>query len=217
MTRRLHGRPAGRSPAVVTRRDPEPEVVDRPLRLAPGLAREVGGTRADPDGDGVACDAAVSACGRYRYRLERRWSASGPAVGFVMLNPSTADHRQDDPTIRRCVGFARRWGFGGLVVFNLFALRARDPALLFDAVAAGSDPVGPGNAEHLRTAAGEHSLVLAWGARAAAVDGTARPTRVIEDLQTAGASLFCLGRCRGGAPRHPLYVRAGTAMTPWDE
>lgn len=165
----------------------------------------------------VAGDAVVSPCGRYRYRLERRCDVDRPAVAFTMQNPSTADHRHDDATVRRCVGFARRWGFGGLVVVNLFALRATDPAVLFDAVAAGTDPVGPDNDQHLRAVAAERSVVLAWGARAAAVDGPQRPAQVADDLTAAGAALFCLGRCRDGAPRHPLYVPSATALSPWSD
>lgn len=82
--------------------------------------------------------AVLSPCGRYRYELTRRW-APGPLVGWVMLNPSRADAHTDDPTVRRCVGFAHRWGYGGLIIRNLYALRATDPAALADHL----DPVGP--------------------------------------------------------------------------
>jgi len=74
----------------------------------------------------VVRSAVLSDCGTYRYSLTRRWSP-GPLLGWVMLNPSRADALVDDPTIRRCVGFARRWGFAGIVVRNLYALRATDP------------------------------------------------------------------------------------------
>ncbi|TMF61888.1 MAG: DUF1643 domain-containing protein, partial [Chloroflexi bacterium] len=67
--------------------------------------------------------ATFSADRRYRYRLWRRWDGARPVVAFVMLNPSTADARRDDPTIRRCIGFAKSWGFGGVEVVNLFAYR----------------------------------------------------------------------------------------------
>src|SRR5881396_744410 len=99
---------------------------------------------------------------RYRYRLWRRWDRSRAVVAFVMLNPSTADAMHDDPTIRRCIGFARNWGFGGVDVVNLFALRATDPRALRRA----HDPVGPANDRHIASAGSRASLViLAWGAQ----------------------------------------------------
>jgi hypothetical protein len=136
---------------------------------------------------------------RYRYRLWRRWDAARPVVAFVMLNPSTADAVRNDPTVRRCIGFARSWGFGGLEVVNLFAYRATDPRVLRRA----TDPVGPANRRHLAAAIVRAGLVIAaWGA-----DPTARdaPTqgRVLSQPE-----LRCLGVTRSGAPRHPLYVRA---------
>src|SRR4028119_2392792 len=81
----------------------------------------------------------------YRYALWRTWDAARPPVAFVLLNPSTADARRDDPTIRRCANFARTWGFGGLEVVNLFAFRATHPTDLKCA----ADPVGPQNDVHL--------------------------------------------------------------------
>lgn len=83
--------------------------------------------------------AVISECGSYRYRLERVWEAEKDRVAFIMLNPSTADASKDDPTIRRCIGFAKAWGFGGLIVGNLFALRSTDPKALYG----HKDPVGP--------------------------------------------------------------------------
>ncbi|MFM7320548.1 MAG: DUF1643 domain-containing protein, partial [Armatimonadota bacterium] len=85
------------------------------------------------ESDAVRGWATLSECGRYRYRLERRWSGEpddGDAVVFVGLNPSTADAGSDDPTLRRCVGFARAWGFPAVVLVNGFALRAADPRAL---------------------------------------------------------------------------------------
>ena len=166
-------------------------------------------------GGGVAADAVFSSCGRYRYLLTRSWDAARPSVGFVMLNPSTADHRSDDPTVRRCVGFARAWGFGEVRVANLFALRASDPTVLLDTVASGGDPVGPENPAHLRALAAEHTVVLAWGTNAAAVHGPDYPGQVAAELATAGTSLYCLGRCADGSPRHPLYLSGDTALMPW--
>ena len=84
-----------------------------------------------------------SFCGQYRYTLTRVWSLERGLVLFVGLNPSTADAERDDPTVRRCVGYARRWGFGGVLVANLFAYRATDPRDLL----AVSYPIGPRNDE----------------------------------------------------------------------
>ena len=78
-----------------------------------------------------------------------------------MLNPSTADAERDDPTIRRCIGFSRAWGFGGAEMVNLFALRSTDPGRLREA----ADPVGPGNVAHIADAArGATQVIAAWGA-----------------------------------------------------
>ena len=132
-----------------------------------------------------------------------------------MLNPSRADHTLDDRTVRRCVGFARRWGFGELRVANLFALRATDPTALLDTVAAGGDPVGPDNRLHLRSLAAAHTVVLAWGANANGVLGDAYPREVVDALAAQGAALFCLGRCTDGSPRHPLYLPGDARLTPW--
>jgi hypothetical protein len=140
--------------------------------------------------------ALFSPCGRYRYLLGRRWGA-GRTVLWIMLNPSTADDQRDDPTIRRCIGFSRAWGFGAMRAVNLYALRATDPADL----RAHPEPVGPDTDRHIaRAAAGANIIVAAWGAfplakaRAAPVlDLIARPVR-------------CLGLTASGAPRHPLYV-----------
>jgi hypothetical protein len=117
-----------------------------------------------------------------------------------MLNPSTADERTDDPTIRRCIGFARDWGYGGVEIVNIFALRATDPRELRLA----RDPIGRVNDRHVREAAERSSaVVIAWGvhgalrARGAAALGLLSPR----------ARLLALGWTRAGEPRHPLYLR----------
>ena len=98
--------------------------------------------------------------GQYRYLLWRYWGEAKRLV-WVLLNPSTADARQDDPTIRRCVGFAKGWGYDGIQVVNLFAYRATDPRELKAVV----DPVGPRNDEFIeRAARGHEMVVVAWGA-----------------------------------------------------
>ena len=92
-------------------------------------------------GGGIVQSADFSACGTYRYALRRIWLPAAPQVLFIGLNPSTADEKSDDPTIRRCLGFARSWGYGGLIVANLFAYRATAPSALREA----RDPIGPLN------------------------------------------------------------------------
>jgi hypothetical protein len=101
----------------------------------------------------------ISPCGAYRYSLSREW-APGPACTFIMLNPSTADADIDDPTIRRCIGFAKAWGFGGLAVVNLFAFRATSPKDMQSA----AEPVGPANDAAIADGVGLSTIaVAAWG------------------------------------------------------
>lgn len=153
---------------------------------------------------GVRGGACFDGSGAYRYALWRAWD-DGPRAVFSMLNPSTADAITDDPTIRRCVGFARSWGFGSLEVVNLCAYRTPSPAGLLAVV----EPVGRENAEHVAAAVDRADLVVAaWGN-----DGLRwlPETRgVFEDRR-----LRCLGVTRFGAPRHPLYVAAGTVLSDY--
>lgn len=155
--------------------------------------------------------AVISDCGLYRYSLERRWDASTEKVMFVMLNPSTADAEHDDPTLRRCIGFARSWGFGGLMVGNLYAYRATDPRALIEATRAGIDPVGPENDRWLIDMASRAGLVIAaWGAqRKLLVDRAAQ----VMDLLPYG--LRVLGLTKDCNPRHPLYVRGDAKPRDW--
>lgn len=145
--------------------------------------------------------ATFSPDGVYRYRLLRRWSR-GARVVWVMLNPSTADAQRDDPTIRRCIGFSRAWGFGAMEVVNLYALRATEPGV----VRGHDEPVGPENDRYIVAAAsrGAH-VIAAWGAFPWAA---ARADHVLELLMRARRPVRCLGLTRGGHPRHPLYARA---------
>ena len=149
--------------------------------------------------------AQISACGNYRYALERVWDRELSTVLFIGLNPSVADAEVDDPTLNRCIRFATAWGYGGVVMGNLFAYRATNPKELTRV----SDPVGPENDEWLMRLRPRVELaVAAWGYRGALHD---RATRVAESM----GKLHCLGMTRGGAPRHPLYVRAVTTFVPW--
>jgi hypothetical protein len=124
-----------------------------------------------------------------------------------MLNPSTADAVRDDPTIRRCIGFAKAWGAGGMVVVNLFAYRASSPRILF----AAEDPVGPQNDRHLLrvlSRAGQ-VVVAAWGSHGSYRD---RDAEVLQLLMRRRIHIECLGRTADGQPRHPLYLPASQPL-----
>lgn len=151
----------------------------------------------------VTNSATISACGRYRYDLVRHFNGqTGPLACFVMLNPSTADAAADDPTVRPGAGFARRWGCAGLVVVNLFALRATRPADLRSA----RDPVGAENRCYVKAAVRRAEggyVVCAWGDHGA---WRGQDATVLEWLREWGVEPRCLGLTRSGRPRHPLYV-----------
>lgn len=137
---------------------------------------------------------------RYRYRLWRRWDPSLPAVAFCMLNPSTADESADDPTIRRCIGFARDWGYGGVEIVNIFGLRATEPR----ALRAARDPIGRANDLHVVEAAQRSAaVVIAWGVNGVLHSRGAAALRLLSPR----APLLALGWTRVGEPRHPLYLR----------
>jgi hypothetical protein len=153
--------------------------------------------------------AKLSPDGRYRYMLGRTWNIDRARVLFVMLNPSTADAERDDPTIRRCVGFARSWGYGGLTVGNLYAYRSTQPARLAEV----EDPVGPDNDAALRMLAGDAALIVcAWGADRHA--GRDRIRRV-ETLLRTHRPLHGLGCAKRGAPRHPLFIHRDQQPEPY--
>lgn len=163
----------------------------------------------------------ISPCGRYRYLLEREWrgthnpknwewmgfkDGAGHEVGqpksalFVMLNPSTADADVDDPTIRRCVGFAKAWNYEQLSVVNLYAYRATDPKELSRA---GQDIHGPRNQEVIERAVRSAGIVIcAWGSHAN--EFHAETVRGWMHMKPH----FALGLTKGGAPRHPLYLKS---------
>lgn len=138
----------------------------------------------------------------YRYRLWRTWG-DGERMAWIMLNPSTADASVDDPTIRRCMGFARREGYDGIEVINLYALRCTKPRHLLD----HPDPEGRDNARYwdgVLTDCGVGMVVAAWGAH---TDRRLAPSRALGQYYPGG--WYCLGTTtRSGEPRHPLYVKA---------
>lgn len=163
-----------------------------------------------PVGSVMHGSAEFSPCERYRYTLERQWNLSphdpnARRVLWVMLNPSTADEERNDPTITRCIVFSQRWGFDGLVVVNLFALRSTDPRELYRAPV--GSVVGEDNDQHIVSQRLRcQRIVAAWGAHGALLG---RATKVLDLL--APDPVLCLGRTTLGHPRHPLYVKGDVA------
>ncbi len=146
--------------------------------------------------------AVLSDDGRYRYRLVRSWRF-GCSIAWIMLNPSTADAEVDDATIRKVVGFSKRWGYGRLVVGNLFALRSRDPKVL--AATPADERVGPDNNGHLVAMMSSCDVTVfawgAWGSRHWAMDRVEE----VYGLVPAGTELLQVGESlQSGHPRHPL-------------
>ncbi len=147
----------------------------------------------------------------YRYSLVHYWGENidNPKESefccFIGLNPSTADALQDDPTIRRCVAFARRWGFNGMAMANAFAFRATNPKVMLKAV----DRVGPENLEHLKYACTLHTVIAAWGGNCP----IERERELMEIFK--GREIKCLDTNDDGSPQHPLYVRADKELIPY--
>jgi len=153
---------------------------------------------------------------RYRYALGRPLYTEAPARGqhsvctFVMCNPSTADAEQDDPTVTRCIRYAMRWGFGGLIVANAFAYRSTDPDQLR---AAGVEPVGRDNDAVLAALARAADLVVcAWGVHGKLRD---RGKAVRQLLEARGARPHALRITKHGHPQHPLYLRGDLQPELW--
>lgn len=144
--------------------------------------------------------------------MRRRWSA-GAVVGFVLLNPSTADETLDDPTIRRCIGFAKALGYGGLTLGNLFALRSTDPR----ALRSDYDPEGPSNDQALLQIAtdAQGNIICGWGNHGAFMN---RGREVLRRFRAWGATPTALALTKAGEPAHPLYLRGDLRpfpLSPW--
>ena len=136
---------------------------------------------------------------KYRYTLRRTWFLGKGYACFVALNPSTADETFDDPTVRRCIRFAQTWGYGGLMMMNLFALRSTDPKRLY----AEKDPVGrPQNDVYLAAVSAKAGItIMAWGTRGGYMN---RDKEVMKLLTNP----HYLALTKEGYPKHPLYLRA---------
>ncbi len=151
-------------------------------------------------------DAVISDCGRYRYLLRRTWDPAKPRALVIMLNPSTADAEIDDPTIRSLIRLLRGHGYGSFEVVNVFGLRATDPTELSKA----GDPVGPRNQAIVEGALGRCDVAIcAWGAHPMAREASIEIRNAIRSWRPA---IYCFGKTKDGAPKHPLYIKSGTPL-----
>jgi len=151
--------------------------------------------------------AIFSTCGQYRYLLTRTWDERLPCAVVIGCNPSTADAMQLDPTVRRCVDFAQRFGCGKLHMLNLFGLRSPYPKV----VKAHADPVGPLNDVTIVEACENARFVLAaWGAIADIQGRLEQAATLLSDVK-----LQCLGLTAQGQPRHPLYIKKSAELIPY--
>ena len=141
--------------------------------------------------------AVISECKKYRYSLTRTWYTSLPTVVFIGLNPSTADATEDDATIRKCIGFAERWEYGRLIMLNLFAFRATNPADM----KAASDPIGPENNNVLHRMTKVFDVIVCWGC-----DGDFRDRAWVALNGVINGIPKCLGKTKHCHPKHPLYL-----------
>lgn len=149
--------------------------------------------------------AVISPCGQYRYQLWRIWNEDKPLIMFICLNPSTATAYHDDPTLRRLIGFAYQWQYGGLYLGNLFAYRSTSPAVLDEV----KDPIGPDNDRHIKVMSEKCTrIVFAWGNQG-----------FILNRENIISSMFpvadCLGKTKAGSPNHPLYLSKQTELIPF--
>ena len=159
---------------------------------------------------GTRSEAVYSGCLRYRYALTRVWNEGAPRIAFVMLNPSTACERRDDPTIARCRRRALAGGYGAMRIVNLFALRETRP----ERMRADAEPVGPANDAALAQARDwADAVVAAWG-----IHGVhqGRDAQVARLLRAGGRRLLHFGLTRGGQPRHPLHLAYAVPAMPWE-
>ena len=148
--------------------------------------------------------AVISECQNYRYSLLRIWDESKPLIGFIGLNPSTADHREDDKTISRCIKFADSWGAGGFYMMNLFAYRATSPADMKKA----NEPIGQENDKYLLELKNKvEKIVLCWG------NGGLHQGRSKQVLELLQNDLYCIVTNKSGEPKHPLYIKGNAELT----
>lgn len=160
----------------------------------------------------MTSNAHFSPCRRYRYWLLRVWDETKPIIAFIGLNPSTADETADDPTIRRCMVYAKDWGYGGLLMLNMYGFRSTDPNKMWQHHAGGGDIIGgPGNyvtalRQYCESFAAQR-VIAAWG------NDRLQRRRLFETIDW---KLDCLKKNQDGSPGHPLYLRAALTPQPWN-
>lgn len=158
--------------------------------------------------------ATISACGKYRFRLDRTVNPSlAGRVLFIGINPSTADAVRDDPTVRKWKGFVRRWGdngYGHFTVGNVFAYRSDDPRVLKDV----DDPVGPDNFETLKYLVTTCDIIVPCWGRVNKVPKNLRGEfeKVMGLLAGCGKPVYVFGMTKCGNPKHPLMLAYDTHM-----
>lgn len=155
--------------------------------------------------------ATFSPCRQYRYALWRRWAEGEDWLAFIGLNPSTADESDDDPTIRRVVGFAKREGYGGLVMLNMYAWRSTDPSKLSDTCY----PIGPKNNATIREWCNRAGLIVI-GCGAQCTLGRFEYVRDTLRIDGHYNKLRALGFTKAGMPKHPLYLPADSPLMTMD-
>lgn len=159
--------------------------------------------------DALDSGALFSPCRRWRYLLWRRWDPDKDVCAFIGLNPSTADEMTDDPTVRRCIRYAKDWGYGSLWMLNAYAFRATDPKVM---KAQGANALGPRNNEYIAAATRYAKVIVAaWGAHC----DSEREVDIWRLVTGAGKTLSALGWTKDGHPKHPLYLPASLTPQSW--
>lgn len=151
--------------------------------------------------------AKISECNNYRYDLFRVWDETKPYLMFIGLNPSTADHEMDDPTIKKCIGFAEKLNFGGICMCNLFAFRATNP----NDMMSSQSPIGIDNDLYVTMHAEKAGMVIAaWGNTGYYLH---RDKEVLALL--SNVDVFALNINKSGQPQHPLYICSDSEPKPY--
>jgi hypothetical protein len=163
--------------------------------------------------DGLAATATISACGTYRYSLERATGIVGPNIAWLMINPSTATAEKDDHTIRKVIGFSRRAGYGVALVVNLFAWRTKDVRDLRTNLA---DAEGEENCRAIMEATAiSDGVVCAWGPKRWAYEQAEQTLLWLAGHPAGPRRLLCVGTAKDGAPLHPLFVPYENGLQPF--
>ncbi len=167
----------------------------------------------DPEITGTPESGAVFQTRRdYRYALWRKWDPSKPSVLFVLLNPSIADEKETDPTLTRCLNFAKNWDYGEMFVGNLYALRATHPA----ALAKAKHPTGPLNDKYLELMQRRcHASIVGWGNGPSGLHSLRERALKVNAMLSKTQQVMCLGRTNKGRPVHPLRVEGDKKPIPF--